>query len=171
MLLAAESHKRIEAFLREHLQSSTLKLPPIRIYAGTFSRWVTSTFHILAITFGRRIFVAPRLLVRDAENRLTIPAELIAHEATHVVQYEQYGFIGFLISYLGEYRQALKKHRPGWGVAARHAAYLEIKQELEARQAEAAYMMWQSQGMTPDCDEAQPLLVPEHYRIKEGSDS
>lgn len=149
MLLAAESHKRIESFLREHLRDPELKLPPIHIYSGRFSRRLTSAFHILAITFGRRIFVAPKILTRNSENRLLIPAELIAHEATHVVQYTQYGFVGFLISYLSEYLRALKKLQQGWSKAARHAAYLEIKQELEARQAEMAYTTWQSLKNSP----------------------
>ena len=153
MLLAAESHKRIEAFLREHLRDEALELPPIYIYAGRFSRWVTGTFSILAITFGRRIFVAPKIVAQDAENRLIIPAELIAHEAMHVMQYERSGFIGFLVSYLREYLRALRSQGQGLTEAARHAAYLAIKQEAEAHQAEMAYSIWQASGKLSDGDD------------------
>ena len=153
MLLAAESHKQIEAFLREHFGNRTLNLPPIHIYTGRFSRWLTRSFHILAITFGRRIFIAPKIVVRDGENRLTVPADLIAHEATHVLQYEQAGFIGFLISYLKEYWRALRSQRQGWGTAARHSAYLAIRQEAEARQAEMAYATWVALNNLPVTDD------------------
>jgi hypothetical protein len=153
MLLAAESHKQIEAFLRDHFGSSALKLPPVYIYAGRFSRWLTGSFHILAITFGRRIFIAPKIMARDARNRLTVPADLIAHEATHVLQYERAGFIGFLVSYLNEYWRALRSQRQGWGDAARHSAYLAIKQEAEARQAEMAYATWRALQQLPEVDE------------------
>jgi hypothetical protein len=141
MLLSPESHKQIEAFLRDHLRSDALELPPVIIYAGRGARWLTSTFGILAITFGRRIFVASKVIGRDEHGRLTLPAGLIAHEATHVVQYSQNGFIGFLLSYLGEYWRALKE-QPGWGRAARDAAYFAIEQEREAYQAESAYAVW-----------------------------
>jgi hypothetical protein len=142
MLLAPESHRHIESFLREHLRNDALRLPPIFIYSSRWTRWLTSVFGIVAITFGRRIFVAPRKVERDGEGRLTIPAELIAHEATHVVQYEQAGFIGFLYSYLREYWRALREQQQGWGKPARRAAYFAIKHEREAYGAESFYGVW-----------------------------
>jgi hypothetical protein len=142
MRLAPESHQRIETFLRAQLKSESLRLPPVHIYYGRWARLLTSTFNILAITFGRRIFVSPKEIERDPSGRLIISAALIAHEATHVVQYEQAGFLGFLLSYLGEYLRALRSHRQWWGKAARHAAYLAIKQEREAYEAEYAYGGW-----------------------------
>ena len=141
MLLAPESHKQIEVFLREHLGVEALRLPPIFIYSGRWAHWLTSRSHILAITFGRRIFVASKVVGRDEEGRLTVPAALIAHEATHVFQYNQAGFVRFLLSYLLEYWRALRE-QPGWGKAARNAAYFAIKQEREAYQAEQAYAGW-----------------------------
>jgi hypothetical protein len=141
MLLASESHKRIEKFLRGHLRNNTLRLPPIFIYSGRWAGWLTSAFNVVAITFGRRVFVAPKKIERDDDGRLTVSAELIAHEATHVVQYERAGFTGFLFSYLWEYGRALREQQ-GWSKSARHAAYLAIKQEREAYDAESAYAVW-----------------------------
>ena len=145
MLLASESHQRIEAFLRYHLRDEKLRLPPIHIYCGRWSRYLTSAFSILAITFGRRIFVATKALKHDDEGRLVVSARLIAHEAVHVTQYQQAGFIGFLLSYAGEFWRSLRGLRQGWGKAARLAAYFAIKQECEAYEAENAYDVWLAQ--------------------------
>ena len=146
MKLAPESHKRIESFLRDHFHDEKLRLPVIHVYSGRFSRWFTSAFGILAITFGSRIFVAPKVIKRDERKRLTAPAALIAHEATHVVQYSAAGFAGFLVSYLREYGRGLLEQKKGWGNAARQAAYFGIKQEREAYEAEAAYATWKSKA-------------------------
>jgi Domain of unknown function (DUF4157) len=142
MLLAPESHKQIEAFLREHLRRDELRLPPVRVYSGRFARWLTGHLQILAITFGRRVIVASKAVVRDEQGRLTVPAGLLAHEATHVIQYQEAGFVRFLFSYLREYWRALHEHRQGWGKAARNAAYFAIKHEREAYEAEHAYAVW-----------------------------
>jgi hypothetical protein len=142
MKLAPESHRRIESFLRDHVQDEKLKLPTIHVYGGRLAHWLTGRFQILAITFGRRILIAPALIKRDEQDRLTVPAKLIAHEATHVIQYRDAGFIGFLVSYLSHYWRELRKQKQGWGKAARKAAYFGIKQEQEAYKAEAAYATW-----------------------------
>jgi len=142
MLLAPESHQRIEAFLRDHLRSESLILPPVYIYSGQWSQRLTKAFHIQAITFGRHIFIAAKAIGRDDKGRLVVPAGLIAHEATHVVQYQQAGFIGFIFSYVQEYWRALRKQRQGWCKAARLAAYFAITHECEAYEAESAYAGW-----------------------------
>jgi hypothetical protein len=142
MRLAPESHKQIESFLREYLKDEGLKLPPVFIYSGRFARWLTETLSILAITFGRRIFIAPKVIKLDESSHLTVPASLIAHEAVHVVQYHRAGVIGFFFSYLREYFGVLRKQKQGWGKAARTAAYFGIEHELEAYAAEAAYASW-----------------------------
>lgn len=144
MLLSPESHKRIERFLRDYLRDKNLILPRIFIYSGWWAGWLTSAFSILAITFGSRVIIAPKIIRRDDGVRLTVPAGLIAHEAMHVIQYERSGFVSFLFSYLREYFHALRKER-GWNKAARHAAYLSIEQEREAYAAESAYEVWRLQ--------------------------
>ena len=119
-----------------------LKLPPVYIYSGRLAGWLTKTFDIVAITFGRRILIAPRKIERDAKGRLTAPASLIAHEATHVVQYDQTGLVRFLVSYLAQFVRLLRKQRQGWGKPARSAAYHAISQEREAYEAQRAYGFW-----------------------------
>ena len=141
MRLAAESHRLIESFLREHFRRETLELPSIFIYRGRVARSVTGAFKIGAITLGRHILVAPKLVESDESGKLRIPGWLLAHEATHVWQYESAGFLGFLISYLKGYWRALRA-QPRWGREARLAAYLAIEEEAEARESEAAYALW-----------------------------
>lgn len=142
MKLASESHRKIESFLRDHFHDEKLRLPPVLIYCGRFARWLTVSFQITAITFGRRVFIAPKVITRDEENRLTVSAALIAHEATHVIQYRKAGFIRFLLSYVAEYLRALREQKQGLGKAARTAAYFKIRQEREAYEAQAAYPSW-----------------------------
>jgi Domain of unknown function (DUF4157) len=141
MKLAAESQQLIEAFLRARFNLPTLKLSPISIYHGRVAHFLTKTFHIGAITFGRYIFVAPKLLERDRDGTLCVPGWLIAHEATHVWQYQREGFTRFLISYLKGYWRALRMEK-SWNGEARMKAYLAIKEECDARESETAYAVW-----------------------------
>src|SRR5215210_3169002 len=99
MLLARESHRRMEKFFRHYMGDERLRLPRVRFYAGRFAGWLTGIFGIGAITFGSRVFVAPALVWRDRGDRLVMPAELAVHEAAHVLQYARYGFVPFLFLY------------------------------------------------------------------------
>jgi hypothetical protein len=80
-------------------------------------------------------------LRRDRCGRLCVPGWLAAHEATHVLQYERVGFVGFLLLYLKGYWRALRSQKR-WNSAAHMTAYLAIKEELEAREAEIAFAAW-----------------------------
>ena len=141
MRLATESQKLIEAFMAERFGLETLKLPPIYLYQGRVADWLTRAFKIGAITFGRHIFVATRLVARDESGRLSIPGWLIAHEATHVWQYQRAGFLGFLFSYLRGYWRALRAQQM-WNGEARMVAYLAIAEECDARESESAFEDW-----------------------------
>lgn len=141
MLLAAESHKRLESFFRERFNDQSLRLPPLFFYRSRLLDWIVKAFNLGAITFGRRIFVLPKYVKRDALGRLTIPGWLAAHEATHVLQYQRAGFARFLARYLRGYWRALRAQK-GWNGAARQAAYMAISEESEAREAEQAYAAW-----------------------------
>lgn len=141
MLLAAESHKHMEEFHRHFGGDESLRLPPVYLYKGRVSRWVTHTFHIAAITFGRHILVKPELIRQDKKGNWTAPAWLVAHETTHVLQYEEAGFVRFLISYLLDYSQCLKGQKK-LGTGAHLEAYRAIKVECAAREAEGAYAAW-----------------------------
>jgi hypothetical protein len=143
VLLAADSHKHIEAFHRYFAGDEKLRLPPVYLYKGRVARWVTHRFHIGAITFGRHVFVKPELIKQNEEGRWTVPAWLVAHETTHVLQYEAAGFVGFLASYLRDYWRSLRRQEK-WNAAARMAAYFAIEVECAAREAESAYAAWKS---------------------------
>lgn len=144
MLLAAESHEHLEGFLREYFHDAGLRLPPLYFYRSRLLGWIARAFRLGAITFGRRIFVLPDYVGRDAQGRLTIPGRLAAHEATHVLQYERAGFAGFLVLYMRGYWRALRAQK-GWNSAAREAAYRAIMAEAEAYEAEKAYASWSEQ--------------------------
>jgi hypothetical protein len=133
----------LEEFFRHHLRDESLQLPRVKFYAGPLARGLTRTFRIGAITFGSRVFVAPRLLCRDADERLKLSAELAVHEAAHVLQYRRVGFAPFLFLYLCDYGRAFRK---GVGRAGkRHrAAYLAIGFEVEARAAAEGYAAWRA---------------------------
>ncbi len=143
MKLAAVSHAQLQSFLRYHFKGDTLIVPAIYVYTGNFAHLITRTLKIGAITFGRRVIVSPALVGRDAEQRLIVPGWLVAHEAIHVLQYEQAGFIGFLVSYLKGYWRALREQKK-YGSAARLNAYLAIEEEQSAREAERAYRVWRA---------------------------
>ncbi|HEV2708073.1 MAG TPA: DUF4157 domain-containing protein [Pyrinomonadaceae bacterium] len=145
MRLSADSHRRVERFLREHLGEPGLVLPPIEIYAGRFARWVTKALKVGAVTFGRHILFSPHKLVRDEAGRLVAPGWLVAHEALHVVQFEREGHARFLWGYVSEFWRLLRAGG-AWGAEARNAAYLAISKELEAVEAQRAYRMWSEQS-------------------------
>jgi len=141
MRLSAESQRLVEEFMRERFNLETLRLSPISVYHGRLALWITRTFRIGAITFGRHIFIAPDMITRDESGSLTVPGWLLAHEATHVWQYQLNGFTGFLISYLGGYWRALRAQGK-WDLDARTKAYLAIKEECDARESETIYSTW-----------------------------
>ena len=138
MLLAAESHERLERFFREHFGDSGLRLPPLFFYRSRLLLWLGRPFHLGAITFGRRIFVLPEYVKRDMLGRLSIRGSIAAHEATHVLQYEREGWVRFFTLYLRGYWRALRAQGRVSG-AAHMAAYLAIREEQEAHEAEEAY--------------------------------
>jgi hypothetical protein len=141
MHLSPAAHERLEKFLGEHLEEPGLRLPRIRLHSGRVARLLTDALRIGAMTVGRHIFIAPRLLVRGEDGRLAAPGWLIAHEATHVVQFNREGFARFLYKYLRGYLGALRRCG-SWDAAARMAAYLAIAEECAAREAEHAYRKW-----------------------------
>lgn len=141
MRLSDESHREVEEFFREHVGRPRLALPPVYVYAGGFAGLLTKAAGgVGAITFGRRVFVKPSLVRKDSEGRAKLPAWLLVHEATHVLQYEERGMLRFLAGYLRGYFRCLKDEGKGFGPAARNKAYLAIPEECAAREAERAYV-------------------------------
>ncbi len=138
MKLAAAAHHEIENFLRQHFAETGLQLPPVRIHTGWFARLLMKAIKMGAITFGRDIFVARKFVARDAEGKIVVPAWLLAHETTHVLQYERDGYLKFFYKYLRGYWRALKDGGE-WNAAGRMNAYLAIAEESAAREVEHAY--------------------------------
>lgn len=141
MRLTTDTHKHVEEFLRARERDPQVSFPPIKIYGGKFGRLVTKTFKIGAITLGRRIIVTPNLVKTDEQGQVFVPAWLLAHEGTHVLQYERAGMFGFLVSYLREYFKILVGSRK-LDAAARMDAYRNIHHEKDARDAEQDYKKW-----------------------------
>jgi hypothetical protein len=143
--------------MRARLKDPQLRLPRIKLYGGRFGRVVTKNLNIGAITLGRRIIVSPNLVKTDAEGRMCVPAWLLAHEGTHVMQYERAGLFGFFASYLGNYFRIMLAGRKFSG-RAHNAAYFAIEQEQDAREAEYDYRRWcEENGIEGDQHTLLPL--------------
>ena len=112
-------------------------MPTVRVHAGRFAGWLTGAARVSAITFGRRVFVAPSSLRRVA-GRAVMPGPLLAHEVAHVLRYGRAGTARFLLRYLREYAAGLRREGK-CDAAARLRAYLEISFEREARAAEREF--------------------------------
>ncbi|MBD0371499.1 MAG: DUF4157 domain-containing protein [Pyrinomonadaceae bacterium] len=146
MKLARESHRRLEKFFREYFNDPQLKLPPIFLHRGRLARLVTKRLRIGAITVGRHIFIAPERVV-EADGNLSTKGWLIAHEATHVLQYEYAGYIRFFLRYFYNYWVALRGSE-AWDGEARMKAYLAIEAERIAHEVERAYQAWSDSSQT-----------------------
>ena len=67
-----------------------------------------------------------------------VSGALLAHEATHTLQYAAAGFFPFLAAYVVAYARGLWRAR-AWDAPARMAAYRAIPAEQEAETAERAW--------------------------------
>jgi hypothetical protein len=142
MRLSAESQREVEEFFRRHEGRPGLVLPPVYVYSGGFAGLLTrAAGGVGAVTFGRRVFVRPSLVRRDSSGRAVVQAWLLVHEAAHVLQYEERGFVRFLVGYFRGYVRELRKGK-GFGAGARNEAYLSMPEERTAREAERAYVEW-----------------------------
>lgn len=141
MKLSENSHQQLETFFREYFGDDKLRLPDVEVYGRGVAGAITKALKIYGITIGSRMFVRPDVLTRNLKDQLCISNELLAHELTHVVQYQKLGFFGFLYTYLKGYWKALKK-KEKWDFNSRREAYLAIPHEVEARDCAAKYMEW-----------------------------
>jgi hypothetical protein len=138
MRLSDEFHSHVEQFFRAHRGDAGLVLPRIRFHGGAFARWLMLSVGVSAMTLGRHVIVRPGLFRRDTRGRATLPGWLVVHEAAHVLQYAERGFVRFLLGYLRGYWRALREGGR-WDAAGRMRAYLAIEEEREAREAEHVY--------------------------------
>jgi hypothetical protein len=140
MNLAAETRDLLEQFFREYLADENFVLPKANFALGRIARLAVRILNIQGITVGGLVFIAPALLGGDADRR-TLPRDLVVHEIAHVVQYRRHGFFGFLLRYFADYWRNLRAQK-SWSLEARHAAYLAIPFEIEARQTAYDFMRW-----------------------------
>lgn len=138
MQLSDESHSHVEQFFRAHRGDAGLSLPRIHFHGGLLAWLLMITASMSAMTLGRHVFVKPGLFRRDVRGRVTLQGWLVVHEAAHVIQYAEKGFVRFLLGYLRGYWRALREVGR-WDAAGRMEAYMAIEEEREARVAEEAY--------------------------------
>jgi hypothetical protein len=105
----------------------TLNLDRIRLYTGglRIGYILLLINRATAITFGKRIYFA-RGMLDDLVHSGLAGIALIAHELTHVRQYQEIGFLKFLNLYLRDYLRSRingKDH---------YTAYLNVSFEQEA---------------------------------------
>ncbi|HEY1404184.1 MAG TPA: DUF4157 domain-containing protein [Pyrinomonadaceae bacterium] len=122
----------------------------IFVHAGSWSEVATRVLRVAAITLGRHIFVSRQVVRRNARGQLTMPGWLLAHEAAHVRQFQQAGFLPFLFNYGREFLALLARDGK-YDARARTEAYIRLAREREAREVEAAYLEWRvSVPTSPD---------------------
>jgi hypothetical protein len=144
MKLSAQTQAKFENFFRHFFDDPELSLPASNIYTKRGAGFVTKILGVQGITIGRHIFINPILSEVVAKNSLKIGKNLLAHELTHVLQYQKMGLTGFLVGYVKEYLNGLKR-RKKFNTQARREAYWEISHEIEARQAAAKFIEWNRQ--------------------------
>lgn len=151
MKLSRELHSQLENFFREFFDDENLRLPEIEIFCHRGARFVTKLISVHGITFRRFIFIKPDLISRSPEMKLCISKNLLAHEATHVVQYQKLGTLKFLYRYFKSYFVNLRGGKD-WNFNSRMMAYLDIPFEEEARVCGANFVEWLNKTENAKCN-------------------
>lgn len=141
MRLSTKTHQQLEAFFRQYFNDETLKLPHVEIYAHRGAKVITKLIKVDGITFGRHIFIDPKLAKYNDKKKLCISKNLLSHEVAHVIQYQQSGFFGFLLKYIKDYFIILRRKKK-WNALARMESYWSIPHEVEARDAAKRFIEW-----------------------------
>lgn len=144
MKLSREVHSEIQSFFRYYFDDEILKLPEAEIYVRRGAWLFSKIFVVNGITVGRHVFIKPSLVKRNQEGRLTISKNLLVHELTHVIQYHQRGFFGFLTKYFGDYFVNLRREKDR-SFHSRMNSYLNIPDEIEARDTADKFIEWLSE--------------------------
>ncbi len=105
----------------------TLNLDHIRLYSGglRLGYLILLLNRAKAITFGKKIFFV-RGVLDDSIPLRQNGMILIAHELTHVRQYQEMGFLKFLYRYLRDYLRSRIEGKD------HYSAYLNVRFEQEA---------------------------------------
>jgi hypothetical protein len=141
MRLSRQTNDELQNFFRNYFDDENLTLPKIEIYAKGGAGFITRALRVSGITLGRHILIKPVHAKYDKKRRLTVSRNLLSHEVTHVVQYQQLGFFGFLYKYFKDYLLILRK-KEKWDAVSRSEAYWELPHEIEARHAASLFVDW-----------------------------
>lgn len=145
MKLSREVHSEIQTFFRLYFNDENLVLPDCDIFIKRGARIFSKLFAINGITIGKRVFIKPSLVKRNKDNRPAISKNLLVHELTHVMQYQRRGFFGFLTKYFADYFLNLRRERDK-SFNSRMNAYLNIPDEIEARDSADKFVEWLQSG-------------------------
>lgn len=150
MKLSRKLHRQMEDFFREFFDDENLQLPELEIYANRGADLVTKIISVHGITLGRFIFIRPDLVTRNGSSQLCISKNLLAHEATHVLQYQKLGMPRFLYRYLKSYFGNLRRKKIR-NFEARMQAYWDIPFEEEARAGGKGFIDWLDKTQNVKC--------------------
>ena len=141
MLLSKSAHNLLDEFFRSYEPLEDFDFSGVQVYARRGSWLLTNAFMLDGIALGNHVFVNPRLVVRDDEDLLRMPKDLIVHELVHVAQYRREGAVRFLAIYVRDFwREFRTKKR--WNLRTWLEAYTEIPHEVEARRVTSEFIVW-----------------------------
>jgi uncharacterized protein DUF4157 len=109
----------------------------VQVHAGRLAHWLTCLCRARGVTLGRHVFLERGAIVRNGEH-WEVDGPLLAHECAHACQYARLGAPRFLFLYVRDWLRALRR-QPRWDRSGRHAAYLAIGLERDARAAALLY--------------------------------
>jgi len=141
MLLSKYAHNLYADFFEQCDFCDKSAFPAVQVYSRRGSWILTKILGVDGITFGSHVFVNPKFVIRDKQNLLRVPKELIAHELVHVIQYRKLGFWGFLRIYIKDF-WTIFKAKDHWNLRSWFDSYREIPHEKEARRFAMKFNAW-----------------------------
>ena len=141
MRLSGSAHKLYAEFFSECELCEVVEFPKIEVYVRRGSWLLTNTIMVDGITFGRHVFINPKLTSRTEDGLLTISKELIAHELVHVLQYRREGMWLFFWNYVSDFARAFRKKKK-WNTQTWFETYLDLPHEREAREIASEFSGW-----------------------------
>lgn len=141
MQLSKNAHKLFADFFCDSDLCEVHQFPDIQVYAKRGSWVVTNLLMVDGITFGRHVFINPRLISRDQKSLLRISKILMAHEIAHVIQYQREGSLNFLLNYFRDFWRIFR-NKEKWDLRTWFESYMEIPHEVEARKVASEFSSW-----------------------------
>lgn len=141
MKLSKDAHKLFAEFFCDSDLCRVQEFPDIQVYAKRGSWILTNLLLVDGITFGRTIFIRPKLTKRDKDSVLRVSKTLMAHEITHVLQYKREGLYKFLLNYFRDFWRIFRKKKQ-WNLRSVFESYKKIPHEVEARKVAVEFSNW-----------------------------